>query len=125
MQEQLIKKNCTSGAYENIYPITSLSSVVDTDTGETLDKVLEKYNHIYLPFKDNSKTFTRQQVPANLRRQGLWITYISCKGNTITEWYDNDDFSDKAWGDSKNWVPYMNKEVIKSMIDDILSWYKT
>lgn len=124
MAEQLIQKNCTTGEYKDMYPITTLSAIKDLSTGKTLDEILEKCNHIYLPFKDNSKTYTRLQVPNNLRRKGLWVTYTSCKGNTITEWYNSDDFSNKAWGDSKNWVPYLNKEVVKSVLNDALAWYK-
>lgn len=124
MAEQLIKKNCTTGTYEDMYPITTLSAIKDLSTGETLDKIIEKFNHIYLPFKDNSKALTRQQVPNNIRRKGLWITYVSCQGNTVTEWYNSDDFSNKAWGDNSNWVPYLNKNIIKSLLKETLSWYK-
>lgn len=124
MAEQLIKKDCTTGTYSDMFPITTLSAIKDLSTGKTLDVILEEFNHIYLPFKDNSKTLTRLQVPANMRRQGLWITYVSCKGNTITEYYNSNDFSNKAWGDNKNWVPYLDKEVIRTALDEILSWYK-
>lgn len=122
--EQLIKKNCSSGTYESMYPITILSAVKDIDTDKSLDEILEVYNHIYLPFKDNSKTLTRQQIPNKLRRKGLWITYKSCKGNVITEWYNSDDFSNKAWGDSKNWVQYLDKSVMRDILKCMLSWYK-
>lgn len=122
--EQLIKKNCSSGSYEDIYPITTLAAIKDLSTDKTLDQILEGFNHIYLPFKGNSKTITRQQVPNKLRRKGLWITYRSCKGNVITEWYNSDDFSNKAWGDSANWVPYINKDMIKTVVSELLSWYK-
>lgn len=124
MEEQLIKKDCNTGEYEDIYPVTTLPAIKDLRTGNTLDRKLEEFNHIYLPFKDNSKTLTRQQIPDNLRRRGLWITYISCKGNTVTEWYNSDDFSNKAWGDNKNWVPYLNKELVRGVLGELLSWYK-
>lgn len=124
MAEQLIQKDCKTGTYKDMYPITTISAIKDLSTGKTLDKILEEHNHLYLPFKDNSKTCTRQQVPNNLRRKGLWITYVSCKGNVITEWYNSDDFSNKAWGDSKNWVPYLDKEAIKEILKELLSWYK-
>lgn len=124
MEGKLIQKDCTTGAYKDIYPITTLSAIKDMNTGKTLDEIIEGFNHIYLPFKNNSKIHTRLQVPNNFRRKGLWITYISCQGNTVTEWYDSDDYSNKAWGDSKNWVPYLNKEVIKNVLDEVLAWYK-
>lgn len=124
MGEQLIKKNCATGEYKEMYPITTLAAIKDPSSGKTLDEIIEEFNHIYLPFKDNSKTYTRLQVPSNLRRKGLWITYISCKGNTITEWYNSDDFSNEAWGDNSNWVPYLDKQVIKEALNKVLSWYK-
>lgn len=123
MEEKLIKKNCKTGEYEGIYPITSLSAVIDPDTGESLDQIINKYNHIFLPFIDNSKALTRKQVPSELRRKGLWVTYISCKGNAITEWFKGDDLSDSAWEDSSNWVPYINDELLRDMVNNILSWY--
>lgn len=124
MAEQLIKKDCTTGEYRSMYPVTTLSAIKDLSTGETLDVILDRYNHIYLPFVNNSKTSTRQQVPSNIRRKGLWITYVSCQGNSVTEWYNSDDFSNKAWGDSKNWVPYLDKEVLKLVLSEVLAWYK-
>lgn len=124
MVEQLIKKNCKTGEYSDMYPITSLDSVIDTDTGKALKDTLHTYNHLYLPFKGNSKTYTRIQVPTDLRRKGLWITYTSCMGNVITEWYNSDDFSDKEWGNSNNWVSYINKCMIKEVLKEMLTWYK-
>lgn len=117
--EQLIKKDCSSGEYNNIYPVTTIQSIIDRDTGETLEGVLSKVNHIYLPFKDNCKSLTRQQVPPSLRRKGLWISYVSCKRNVVTEYYNSDDFEDKAWGDNKNWVPYIDKDLIQEIRDTI------
>lgn len=124
MIEQLIKKDCKTGEYANIYPITILSNVIDPDTKEPLDTALEKYNHIFLPFKDNSRILTRRQVPSELRRRGLWITYISCKGETVTEWFDGDKFDDVTWGCSKNWVPYISEDLIINTVNKLLGWYK-
>ena len=124
MSEQLIKKNCKTGEYKNIFPVTSITAIKDLETGKTLDAMLEEVNHIYLPFKDKSKTNTRLQVPDKYRRKGLWITYVSCKGNTVTEWYNSNDFSNKAWGDNKNWVPYMDETLITKVVNKKMSWYK-
>lgn len=124
MKDILKQRNCNTGQQKDFFPITTLDKVIDINTEESLDTLLQKYNHIYLPFKDNSKALTRQQVPDKLRRRGLWITYISCKGKTTTEWYNSDDFSNKAWGDNANWVKYADTETIKEMIKDSVSWYK-
>lgn len=124
MKEQLIKKDCVTGTYSNMYPITHLGAIKDLSSGKSLDKILEEYNHIYLPFKDNSKSSTRLQVPPNIRRKGLWITYTSCSGTVVTEWYNSDDFSNRAWSNSNNWVPYLDKIEIRNVINGLLSWYK-
>lgn len=124
MKDSIVRRSCNTGEYDNIVPIINLSSIKDLATGKTLDSILEQYNHIYVPFKDNSRSNTRLQVPANIRRKGLWITYVSCKGNAITEWYNSDDYSNKAWQDGKNWVPYLDNEVIAAGVKEALSWYK-
>lgn len=124
MIEQLMKKDCKTGTYENMFPITVLSAIKNEYTGETLDVQLESYNHIYLPFIENSKAATRKQIPERYRRKGLWITYISCQNNVVTEYYNNDDLSDTAWGNCDNWVPYIDKRMIEAIVKHLLSWYK-
>lgn len=124
MNEQLVHKDCHSGFKKPIHPVTSLTAIKDLSTGKTLDEILNNVNHIYLPFKDNSKTNTRLQVPPKLRRKGLWITYESCKGNVVTEWYNSKDYSNRAWGNSSNWVEYLDKEIISEIVDEVNDWYK-
>lgn len=123
MVEQLIKKNCPNGQYSNIHPMTTLDAVIDKD-GKTLEEILSHVNHIYLPFKDNTRRATRLQVPAHLRRKGLWVTYITCKNNVVTEWYNGDNTNDAQWADGDNWIPYMDQRLINSLIKETLSWYK-
>lgn len=122
--EQLIKKNCATGTYEDMFPVTLLQSVKDAITGKSLDQILEQFNSIYLPLIDRSRTLTRLQIPDSMRRRGLWITYISYNDNVITERYEGEDFSDKAWGDSHNWKPYIDNDMIDKVIQKYLSWYK-
>lgn len=122
--EQLIKKNCETGEYSNIFPVTSITAIKNLKTGKCLDEILEEINHLYLPFKDNSRLFTRQQVPDNMRRKGLWITYVSCKNKVITEYYNSTDYSNKAWGDSSNWIKYIDESIITEAVEKKLAWYK-
>lgn len=129
-------KDCKSGEVVDFYPITILQNVIDRDTGETLDEILKKCNHIYLPFKDNSKVLTRRQVPFKYRHRGLWITYISCKGELVTEWYEGDTFDDKAWGCKGNWKQFkscqcdgsgsgtIDPDALEQIIKNILKDYK-
>lgn len=122
--EQLIKKNCREGTYENMYPLTVIQAIKDQDNDRPLTAYLEDINHIYLPFIEHSRTLTRQQVPDNMRRRGLWITYISYQDNVITEWYESDDLSDEAWGNSSNWRQYLDTKVVRKEVEKIMSWYK-
>lgn len=101
--EQLIKKNCKTGAYENMLPVTVVQAIKDQDTGEGLDTTLSRINHLYLPYIGKSRMLTRRQVPQRDRRKGLWITYETGRSNVITERYLIDDFSDNAWMNRDNW----------------------
>lgn len=128
MNNTLYRRNCNTGQSDVFYPMTTLDKVVNEITGEPLDKILEQYNHIWLPFKGNSKTLTRQQVPDELRRRGLWITYTHCKCNVITEWYNSDRYDNKSWGDNDNWVQIVDKatliKVNEELSKKLVGWYK-
>lgn len=121
---QLIKKDCSTGEYGDIFPITTVQSVEDAETGRNLESILDDTNHIYLPFVGFSKAETRLQVIPEKRRRGLWITYVSCKNKVVTEYYNSNDFSDEAWKNNDNWVPYFNKELVTEIVKEVLSWYK-
>lgn len=102
--KQLVQRDCNTGEYEIISPSTTIDSVIDPVTGESARNLFLKHNHLYLPFKDNSKQLTRLLVLKELRRKGLWITYRSCKGNIITEYYNSDKVSDDEWKKNENWA---------------------
>lgn len=124
MVNKLYKTNCNTGQSEEFYPMTTLDKVVDLSTNKSLDQILQEYNHIWLPFKGNSKALTRQQIPSNLRRRGLWITYKSCAGKTVTEWYNSDVITNTAWGSNENWVQIVDTDVIKKVTQELVEWYK-
>lgn len=122
--EQLIQKNCGASGHRNIYPITSIDNVIDPATGKVLSAMLNEVNHLYVPFVNNTKKDTRLQVPFSMRRKGLWLTYVTCKGNSVTEWYNSDATDNKSWGDGGNWMPYLSKDVVSELVHNVLSWYK-
>lgn len=124
MNTQLYKKNCNTGQSDRVYPLTIIENVINESTGETLDQILQQYNHIWLPFKGNSKTLTRQQVPDKLRRRGLWITYKSCAGKTTTEWYNSDYIDNTNWGKNDYWVQIVDTETINNVSKALVEWYK-
>lgn len=63
---------------------------------------------MYFLFYDGDIKNTRLQVPLNIRKKGLWVTYINLKGNVVTEWYNNNSVEDKDWENSDNWIDGSN-----------------
>lgn len=125
MIEQLVKKDCKTGVHDNLFPVTVITAIKDLNTGDGLDTILKKSNHLYLQFIGNSKAATRKLVPETYRRRGLWITYTSCKGNIVTEVYKGDEFDDESWGNNSNWSPYIDNKAIADIVkSSITSWYK-
>lgn len=117
------KQNCwEKNGLPRCEPTTS-ENIVDSATGKTISELLNEVNHIYVPFINNTRRDTRNQIPASMRRKGLWITYISCKGNIITEYYTGDALDDNSWGSSDNWKYYLDKGLIKGLINEALDWY--
>jgi hypothetical protein len=100
--QQLIKRENQTGNYEDIYPKTFLDAVVNRETGVSLDEILTGFNMYFLTYLGGSGV-TRLQIPYELRRQGLFITYVLFYKTTVIEWYDSDDISDEAWQSDANW----------------------
>lgn len=119
--KQLIEKDCINSGYSNIFPIVPLGAVIDSSTNTALDKVLQAYNHIYLPFIGNSRQATRLQIPFKSRRRGLYITYESCKGRVITEYYIGNSLEDNSWKEKINWIQV---DGLDNLIDTEIFWYK-
>jgi len=123
MATQLVRKNCTTGEYENIYPLVDWSQIQNLTTGQTLDEALEQFNHLYIDFTNNSRYETRLKVPTNYRRQGLYITYVSCDGEVVTEYYTGTSFDDESWQDDNNWTQVATVDNIEEYIADNIKWY--
>lgn len=122
-KKQLLNKESLTGYLSSIAPITTFDAVVD-ENGITLAEHMKDCNHIYLSFTEYSKAKTRCQVPTDMRRKGLWITYSSCQGKTVTEFYTGDSFTDEEWGKNENWADHIDKSYIREVIDAMITWYK-
>ena len=103
--QQLIKKE-NNQEYKDIYPKTFTDAVLDKHTGANLADILNSFNMYFIAYA-GSKEVTRVQVPTNLRRKGLWITYIMLDDTIVTEYYNGSLLTDDAWQDSANWVNSM------------------
>lgn len=66
--------------------------------------LLTKTNHIYVPF-DRNVMITRNSVPKEFKRKGIWITYLKEDKQIVTEWYidNNADIDTCHFADDNNW----------------------
>lgn len=119
---QFYKHDCVSGEHKPIYPDTTIDRVTDV-AGKPLSKILSEFNHIYVPYVNNSRRDTRLQVPVAMRRRGLWLTYETNVG-VVTEIYASTLTDISSWTNPNNWVSYLNENVIKAKINEVISWYK-
>ena len=65
---------------------------------------------------------TRCQVPKDLRREGLWITYVDFNHKVITEWYNSDNIDDETWGVNTYWRQGSNKLIGDISISSNGNW---
>lgn len=102
--KQLYEK--TNNTYKSITPITYIQSIVDSYSGEQLENILYNFNHIYIPFTNNSAN-TRNKVPIQFRRNGLVISYFDTVNNkAVTEHFVGSNVaatSSTSWVLNKNW----------------------
>ena len=99
MSNQLIKT--TEQGKENVFPRTRIQDLFDDTSGQKLIDILRSFNMMFVPYLGN-KSYTRNQISPELRRQGLWLTYVI--DNTVyTEWYDKVAIDDTNWGSDSNW----------------------
>ena len=99
MSNQLIKT--TGQGKENVFPRTRIQDLFDDTSGQKLIDILKSFNMMFVPYLGN-KSYTRNQISPELRRQGLWLTYVI--DNTVyTEWYGEVAIDDTNWGSDSNW----------------------
>lgn len=123
MSTQLTRHDCVTGAHVPFFPDTTIDRITDS-SGKPLSKILSECNHIVVPFTNNSIRDTRLQVPVALRRKGLWITYVTCQGTVVTEFYNHELTDVNSWVNPNNWVNHLNECIIKREVNKVLSWYK-
>ena len=119
MNNQLIKN--TNLGTEKVFPKTHITDVFDKNTGISLSDVLNTFNMYFLSYVGNTFS-TRCQIPKNLRREGLWITYVTYKHQVITEWYNSDNIDDNDWGLDTYWRQGSNKLIGDLSISSNGNW---
>lgn len=103
--QQLIKKDKSQ-----VYPKTFLDAIKSRETGQSLDEILQGFNMYFVSYNGNVQ-LSRCQVPIELRKRGLWITYINFQNEVVTEWYDAKEVDNTSWGDNRNWRQGNNRLV--------------
>lgn len=100
--EQLYKRQ--NGNYEEVYPNTFLSSILDKESGKSLKDIISAYNHLYVPFVNNIYE-TLTAIPVYIRRKGLWVTWETEDGiNTYQFNLSTVEAADDAiWGNIESW----------------------
>lgn len=111
--QQLIKKNSQEGRYESIFPKTFTDAVIDRENGAKLTDILAMFNMLFLSYV-GSKSLTRLEVPASLRKTGIWITYVLYDKTVVTEWYAGEAIDDASFSNDSNWRDGSN-----SLVGDI------
>lgn len=111
MAEKLYKK--TPSGYEEIYPLTYIQSIMDSESGKALTSILGSFNNVYVPYQDSVEN-TRNMVPESMRRKGLWITYDNGT-KYITEYYKGTvDDIEEHWSNSVNWQVVPDLELVQT-----------
>lgn len=119
--QQLIKRDNQEGKYKDIFPQTYIEAISDRQTGVGLDEILNSFNMYFLNYLGDA-SITRLQVIDKLRRQGLWITYVTFDNKVIIEWYNSTDLSNTAWANSSNWMQGNNMLVGDITISSNGTW---
>lgn len=120
---EMIKNSCRKDntVYEGI---VYWDHIKNENTGETLSEVVEKINHIYIEFIQNSRKLTRLQITGEWRRKGLFVTFIDkCKNEIVTAYYTSNDTTDKAWSEDSNWVTLITEKDMKEYVKSFHDWY--
>lgn len=105
MNKQLYEKR--NNEYNPFFPIIKLEDIIDNISDKSIKWILNNYNHIYVEYNE-SPAITRNQVPAILRRNGLWISYNNGK-DIVTEWYSGDNKDINVfdnWVSDSNWCKF-------------------
>lgn len=103
MSDQNYKINSEDNVKFNLS--VDFQNILEKATERSIVYILHHYNHFNATWA-NSQEQTRAQVPPQLRRNGLWLSYINNNREQITERFigkDADAFIYEKWIDSKYW----------------------
>lgn len=100
--------------YKEFYPEINLQSILESVTEKSVAFIFHHYNHFNASWT-NTQELTRAQVPPQLRRNNLWLSYNN-GSRKITERFIGKDIDAsiyERWIDSKYWEE-LDFEILKA-----------
>lgn len=91
--------------YKKFNPQINLQSILDSVSEKSVAYIFHHYNHFNASWT-NTQELTRAQVPPQLRRNNLWLSYTNKEGKKITERFVGTDLDAsiyERWIDSEYW----------------------
>lgn len=113
-KKQLLIKNNES--YENIYPINYIINVVDFESGESLEDLIKRFNHVMVQIT-GTKAVIRANIPTLLRHRGLHISFMQ-DDKLYTEYYKSTVYTDDEWIKDDNWGVTINDNNNNNIVID-------
>lgn len=92
---------------KNIFPKNYTDNIRDKESNKTLTEILQGFNCYFLSYT-NSPEETRIQLPQNLRKRGIWITYIDNESILHVEYYTAVIFIDTEFQKNENWISFQD-----------------
>ena len=86
-------------------------------TEDILQNILEKYNVRILEWNTDVQT-TRKQILFSERKENLILSYKNGNNQIVLEQYKNNVFTDANWQNDVNWITYIGKEEILSIVNN-------
>ena len=86
-------------------------------TEDILQNILEKYNVRIIEWNTDVQT-TRKQIPFSERKENLILSYKNGNNQIVLEQYKNNVFTDANWQYNANWITYIGKEEILSIVNN-------
>ena len=86
-------------------------------TEDILQNILEKYNVRIIEWNTDVQT-TRKQILFSERKENLILSYKNGNNQIVLEQYKNNVFTDANWQNDVNWITYIGKEEILSIVNN-------
>lgn len=123
MSEQSVKQlyERKGDEYIPFLPTIELKAILESVTERSIAYIFHHYNHFNAEWTNTAED-TRAQVPPQLRRNGLWLSYNKDLHTKVTERYIGSDLdaADQAkWVDSDYWE-LLDFELLQKAAEEVI-----